>query len=75
VHHNPDLYYNRANLLCYFEDYQLAFNDYRRAVSIDPSLSIDKEAREKTKLKTIVSLLENKVPISTSFSATFRKRN
>jgi tetratricopeptide (TPR) repeat protein len=35
---NPDLYFNRGNILRYFEDYQDAVTSYRRAAELDPSL-------------------------------------
>jgi tetratricopeptide (TPR) repeat protein len=35
---NPDLYFNRANVFKYLENYQQAVADYRRARVLDPSL-------------------------------------
>ena len=42
IHINPDLYFNRGNVLSYFEDYELAFKDYDKAFYIDNSLVMDK---------------------------------
>ncbi|CEO98712.1 hypothetical protein PBRA_006826, partial [Plasmodiophora brassicae] len=37
---NPDMYFNRATARWYMEDYSLAIQDFSKAASLDPSLTI-----------------------------------
>jgi len=43
---NPDLHYNRANVLKFTERFDEAATNYRKAASIDPSLPADSALRE-----------------------------
>lgn len=56
---NPDLYYNRANLLKHFENFAEAAENYKKAEELDPNLSaqghIDNMHRLVIKLDRLVS--------------------
>lgn len=43
---NPDLYFNRATMLTYFERYSEAIRDYMKAHAIDPGLNAADKATE-----------------------------
>ncbi|CAD8167000.1 unnamed protein product [Paramecium octaurelia] len=61
---NPDLYFNRGNIHCYFEDYQLAFNDYIKANKIDQSLTNDTLKQVQQKVLKVYDLVTNKCRIT-----------
>lgn len=59
---NPDLYFNRASIFAYLEDYQNGLNQYTMAMELDKKLNCD-DIISKTikKLHHVNSLIERKV--------------
>ncbi len=49
--------------MCYFEDYAKAFEDYRKAITIDPSLATDKIKEEEKKIIHVKDMIDSKVNI------------